>query len=89
MAVDTLKPVKPTYSQKVIPLAFDESMSYLEDVCNLKYKINEIIGFIDDVLEDKINDYINEKFNNMIIDTMYNAQTETLVLYLHNVEGGE
>ena len=83
-----LKPVKRNYSQKVIPLAFDESMSYLEDICHLKYKVNEIIGFIDDVLEEKINDYINTKFNEMMINSMYDAQTETLILYLDN-SGGE
>lgn len=83
-----LKPVKRGYSQKVIPLAFDESMSYLEDICHLKYKVNEIIDFIDDVLEKEINDYINTKFNDMMINSMYDAQTETLILYLDN-RGGE
>ena len=79
-----LKPVKRCYSQKVIPLAFDESMSYLEDICHLKYKVNEIIEFIDDVLEQKISEYINIKFNDIMINSMYEASTETLILYLDN-----
>lgn len=83
-----LRPVKRNYSQKVIPLAFDESLSYLEDIAHLKFKVNEIIGFIDDVLEQKINDYINIKFNDMMINSMYDAQTETLILYL-DTRGGE
>lgn len=83
-----LKPVKRCYSQKVIPLAFDESMSYLEDICHLKYKVNEIIEFIDDVLEQKISEYINIKFNDIMINSMYEASTETLILYLDN-RGGE
>lgn len=84
---NSIKIARPCYSQKVIPLAFDESMSYLEQIAYLKHKTNEIITFIDDVLEEKINDYINAKFNDMIINTMYIADTETLVLYLDERSG--
>lgn len=84
-----LKPVQRHYHQKVIPLAFDESMSYLEDISHLKFKINEIIEFIDDVLEEKINDYINEKFNDIMLNSMYDANTETLILYLDNSGRGD
>lgn len=83
-----LKPVKRCYTQKVIPLAFDESMSYLEDICHLKYKVNEIIEFIDDVLDQKISQYINIKFNDILINSLYEPSTETLILYLDN-RGGE
>ena len=31
------------YCQKVIPLAFDESLSYYEVLCNLLAKIKEVI----------------------------------------------
>lgn len=78
----TLKKAVNCYSQKVIPLAFDESMSYLEDIACLKAKINEVITFVNDVIEDKINDYIDERFNDMMLNAMYEAETETLVLYL-------
>lgn len=87
--MENISPLKrQVYSQKVIPLAFDESLSYLEQIGGIKYKINEIIEFIDDVLEEKINDYINSKFNDMMINSMYDAQTETLILYLDSNGGG-
>ena len=30
----------------------------------------------------KISEYIDQRFNDMMIDAMYDAETETLVLYL-------
>lgn len=31
------------YCQKVLPLVYDESLSYLEQICKLRHKINEVI----------------------------------------------
>lgn len=45
-------------------------------------KIDEIINFINTALDKTINEYIDARFNDMIINTMYEAETETLVLYL-------
>ena len=45
-------------------------------------KLNEVIEFINTTLEKSINEYIDNKFNDMMLDTMYIAETETLVLYL-------
>lgn len=78
----TLRKAVNCYSQKVIPLAFDESMSYLEDIACLKAKINEVITFVNDVIEDKIVDYIDERFNDIMLNSMYDSETETLILYV-------
>lgn len=80
-----LKKAKNYYSYKVIPLAFDESMSYLEDIASLRHKLNEVITFVNDVIEEKITDYIDERFNDIMLNSMYDAETETLILYVdHN-----
>ena len=47
-------------------------------------KLNEVIKFIDTTLEQELNEYINAKFNQMMLDTMYEEETETLILYLKN-----
>ena len=70
------------YTTKVIPLAFDESMSYYEQICKLTAKMNELISFANNELTDRLKEYINEEFNNMMLDTMYDAETETLTLFL-------
>lgn len=75
------------YTTKVIPLAFDESMSYYEQICKLTAKMNELISFANNELTEQLKEYINEEFNNMMLDTMYDAETETLTLFL--VKEGE
>jgi len=47
-------------------------------------KINEVIAFINDSLDASIQEYIDRRFNEMIINAMYEEETETLVLYLDN-----
>lgn len=72
------------YSQKVLPLAFDESLSYYENICKINTKLNELISLFNDGLEEQLEIYINEKFNDMMIKAMYTPSTETLTLYLDN-----
>lgn len=72
------------YTTKVIPLAFDESMSYYEQVCKLTAKINEIIQVFNNEITEEIKEYINEQFNDIMLDSMYDAETETLILYLNH-----
>lgn len=70
------------YTTKVIPLAFDESMSYYEQLCKLTSKMNELINFANNELTEALKEYIEKEFNNMMLDTMYDAETETLTLFL-------
>jgi hypothetical protein len=63
-----------------------DSMTTYEMIQKLAGKVNEVIHFTNDLLEDKLNEYINQKFNDMIINTMYIPETETLVLYLDQQE---
>ena len=80
--MENIKNTCMSYTTKVIPLAFDESMSYYEQLCKLTAKMNELIGFFNNELTKELKEYINKEFNNMMIDTMYDADTETLTLYL-------
>lgn len=71
------------YSQKVIPLAFDESLSYYEQICRLNKKINDLYSLFDNELSETLEAYIQEKFNDIMLATMYDPLTETLTLYLN------
>ena len=75
------------YSQKVIPLAFDESLSYYEQLCKINAKMNEIINFMNSELTQRLKEYIEKEFNNIMLDTMYEEETETLIMYLRRNEG--
>lgn len=69
-----------------LPSSYLASLTYEEQLLWLSKKTDEIIAFINDILEQKISEYINEKFNDIMLDSMYEAETETLVLYLTQEE---
>lgn len=74
------EPKKPIY--KVIPLAFDESMSYYEQLCALIAKMNEMIKVFNGTISEELQNYIHEEFNNMMLNALYDSENETLILYL-------
>lgn len=82
------KIIPTTYSQKVIPLAFDESLSYYEQICRINKKVNELISIFNEQLTEELQKYIDERFNDIMLDTMYDPATETLTLYLSHSNGG-
>ena len=70
-----------------LPSSYLASLTYEEQLLWLSKKTDEIICFINDILEQKLSEYIEEKFNDIMLDSMYEAETETLVLYLTHEEG--
>lgn len=64
----------------VLPLAFDDSLSYLECLAKVKYTVNQIIGLINNDLDATIEQYINEHFNELMITASYDASSETIIL---------
>lgn len=65
-----------------LPTSFMESLSYWEGLNVLVNKMNEIIDFANNELTNEIKAYINQEFNNILLDTMYDPDTETLTMYL-------
>lgn len=66
--------------QKILPLVYDDSLSYYENLCKLTSKMNEIIDDINDGFEALISQKINEFFNKIMIDAIYNESEETIYL---------
>lgn len=66
-----------------------DSITEYEILEKLSKKLNEVICFTNNVLDKKLIEYIDKRFNDMIIDTMYEPETETLVLFLNDAGGGE
>ena len=67
-----------------LPTSYLASLSYEQQLIYLCRKMDEMIKFINSDITKEIKDYINQEFNNMMINAMYNAETETLILYLDN-----
>lgn len=66
--------------QKILPLVYDDSLSYYENLCKLTSKMNEIIDDINDGFEALIPQKIDEFFNKIMIDAIYNESEETIYL---------
>lgn len=48
------------WCQKVIPLVYDDSISYYETLCKVSQKLNEVIEYVNN-FEDTINDYTDQQ----------------------------
>lgn len=73
--------------QKILPLLYDDTISYEELLYSITNKMNEIIGYANGELNQAIIDYINQQFNNMFINAAYDPDTETIRLYLDEKMG--
>lgn len=63
-----------------------DAVTEWEVLQKLGQKTNDIIHFVNDLLDEKINEYIDQRFNDMMVDAMYDAETETLTLYVTHTE---
>lgn len=79
------------WCQKVLPLAFDDSLSYYEVLCKLSSKLNEVINTINQIVPNIIQiakDIINQALQNgeILLKTEYNSQSKTLKFIYGKVE---
>ena len=66
------------WSNKVLPLVYDDSLSYYEVLAKVTEKLNDVIY----IVNDRLDDYIREQLDNLFINAIYDASTETLILTL-------
>lgn len=74
---DTVK-VRPFHfwSQKILPLVYDDSLSYYEVVGKVTNRLNDVIEVINNELEEYVKDRINELF----INATYDSTNQSIVL---------
>ena len=66
------------WCQKVLPLVYDESLSYYEVLCKVVAKLNElIVDFGENVV-----DTIRSVVSTVVVDASYDESTETLTITL-------
>ena len=84
MKCDKLKPMPPIPLLQNFPFLdydFDATTDWAV-MQELGKKLNETICFINNILEEKLVEYIENKFNDIMLSSMYDEETETLILYL-------
>ena len=65
-----------------LPTSYLASLSYEQQLIYLCRKMDEVINFINNKIDEHLKEYIDQRFNDMMLDTMYEPSTETLILYL-------
>lgn len=75
---NNISPLTGFYCQKVLPLTYDNSLSYYEQLCKTTHKINEVIQLINGDITQSLKDYIDEHFNELMINASYDASTKTI-----------
>lgn len=73
---------RPCVTIGELPSSYLQSMSYEEQLIMLFRKVEEIISWANNQLSHEIKNYIEQNFNDMMINSMYESETETLILYL-------
>lgn len=73
-----ISPIKHPKCHPILPLVYDDSLSYYEALCKLTGKMNETISAIND----NFVQLVRERLAELFIESMYEAETETLVLKL-------
>ena len=67
-------------TQSILPLVFDDSMSYYETISRLIYTVNSLVAVINGGIDESLNEYISANFNNVMINAAYDPVTETITL---------
>lgn len=70
-------------AQKVLPLVFDDSLSYYEQLSKLTHTMNLMIDVLNNTIDDTIKDFIDARFNDIMLEAVYDEKTETLTLSLN------
>lgn len=66
-------------TQSILPLVFDDSMSYYEAVARLVNTVNQLITLINGGVDENLKEYIDERFDNLMINAIYDTKTETII----------
>lgn len=80
-----VNPIKRFYCNKVLPLTYDDSLSYYEVLCKLTTKMNELIENINNNFQQMVEDTVKENIERFLINAMYRAETETIVISLDEI----
>lgn len=64
----------------VLPLVFDDSLSYAEQIAKLRAALTEISEFVNGNIDDYLSQWIAENFNALMIKASYNETSESIIL---------
>lgn len=73
------------YSQKVLPLVYDNSLSYYEVLCKVIERVNQIT----DMITNKLGELVKEHINKFFAEALYDETTQSISFALVEEEEDE
>ncbi len=70
---------------KVLPLVYDDSLSYYEVLCKLTNVVNNIVEIINTDFESVFEEKADQYFNEVMIDAVYDESERTIYLKKVNI----
>lgn len=64
----------------ILPLVFNDSMSYYEQLSKLCRTMNQLIDLFNNGVDEAMKEYIDSRFDNLMINAVYDNTTETIYL---------
>lgn len=63
-----------------LPLEYDNSLSYYEQLCRLTKNMNDIKNTLNGDISGLVDDYLNANFNKLVVGAVYNQADESITL---------
>lgn len=86
MATRNIKPLTPASVCNINPFIENnfDSLTQYQLLTKLSEKVNELISVFNDEVDTNIKDYIDNRFNDIMMTSIYDEETETLTLTLEH-----
>ena len=63
-----------------LPLEYDNSLSYYEQLCRLTRHMNDIKNALNGDISGLVDDYLNNNFDKLVVGAIYNKEDESITL---------
>lgn len=63
-----------------LPLEYDNSLSYYEQLCKLRKTVNDIKNALNGDIGGLVDDYLTNNFDKLIVRAVYNQADESITL---------
>lgn len=63
-----------------LPLEYDNSFSYYEQLCRLTKNMNDIKNALNGDIGGLVDDYLNTNFDKLVVGAIYNKAEESITL---------
>lgn len=63
-----------------LPLEYDNSLSYYEQLCRLNKTVNEIKNALNGDIGELVDDYLTDNFDKLVVGAVYNQTDESITL---------